>query len=485
MRILLNKAWNAVQPMSGDHRATLPTYDSVPGEPTSDEKLSPWAAPFRSLSSSRSSSRSASPDTDYETAARQTKNKGWIRLGAAGLCGLVAGVLLARGGAHDSVHYDGPTRTDVWKQYDIQEKSLETWQYGFGSTTISTLQAMVFAKQYDYEVLFTRGANPYGSYLDYFEPYQPTHCQITEDLYREEGTVELQAVTEEARRASEDAPHPDQTPRLRSSSGDTHPLNRFMRDTTFGPEELETLPKLDSSRPKPGPENVPDLYHQRFLQYSALTARYFQLNARIKARRDSLRLEMGLLDQGERPTIGMHFRGGDKLKHECRPSSQMSCGNITLHCETALDALRSFAPEYPNFRLHSMKARLVLMTAEPDALERIAAEPICHRHFDIEPFPRGGTDKSYKQADFYELSAETRLEDTQRFLAEADILANYVDATVVSANSNTGRLIFTRGGPTRAIDEYRIRSVDVPWHPMQFAPFAGFCDGTAGHCFPE
>lgn len=104
----------------------------------------------------------------------------------------------------------------------------------------------------------------------------------------------------------------------------THSLNRFMRDTTFRSEELDTLPQLDSSRPKPGPENVPDLYRQRFLQYSALTARHFQLNARIKARRDSLRLEMGLLDQGERPTIGMHFRGGDKLKHECRPSSQMS-----------------------------------------------------------------------------------------------------------------------------------------------------------------
>lgn len=104
----------------------------------------------------------------------------------------------------------------------------------------------------------------------------------------------------------------------------THPLNRFMRDTTFRSEELDTLPKLDSSRPKPGPENVPNLYRQRFLQYSALTARHFQLNARIKARRDSLRLELGLLDRGEQPTIGMHFRGGDKLKHECRPSSQMS-----------------------------------------------------------------------------------------------------------------------------------------------------------------
>lgn len=123
MRILLNKAWNAVQPMYADHRAALPTYDSVPGEPNSDEKLS-WAAPFRSLSSSRSSSRSASSDTDYETAARQAANKGWIRLGAVGLCGLLTGVLLARGGAHDSVHYDGPTQTDVWKQYDIREKSL-------------------------------------------------------------------------------------------------------------------------------------------------------------------------------------------------------------------------------------------------------------------------------------------------------------------------------------------------------------------------
>ena len=120
MRILFNKAWNAIQP---DHRAALPTYDSVPGESSSDEKLS-WAASFRSLSSSRTSSRSASPDADYETAARQAANTGWIRLGAAGLCGLVAGVLLARGGAHDSVHYDGPTRTDVWKQYHIQEKSL-------------------------------------------------------------------------------------------------------------------------------------------------------------------------------------------------------------------------------------------------------------------------------------------------------------------------------------------------------------------------
>ncbi|GAA5870621.1 hypothetical protein JCM3774_001705 [Rhodotorula dairenensis] len=476
MRFLLSKAWNAVHSPIREHGAGLPTYDSLPGEPHSDEKqrsayLSA-SSPFSTRSSSRSSGSHGS-DADGSTCVRA--GKGWARLGAAACGGLVAGIVLARSTAHDPIAFDGPTRTDVWKQYDIRETSLvgtkpikklpacertvvlewESWQYGFGSTTVSTLQAMVFAKRYNYEVLFSRSANPYGSYL------------------------------EEARDASEEAPHPDNTPRLRAWSGDTHPLNRFIRDTTFTSEDLETLPKLDSTRPKPGRDNVPDLFRQRFLQYSALTARHFQLNARIRARRDSLRFELGLLDNADRPTIGMHFRGGDKLKHECRPSAQMSCGNITLHCETALDALRSFAPEYPQFHLETNKARLVLMTAEPDALEKIASEPICHQHFEIVPFPRGGTDKPYKQADFYELSEATRLDDTQRFLAEADVLANYVDATVVSANSNTGRLIFTRGGPTRAIDEYRIRSIDVPWHPMQFAPFAGYCDGTTGHCFPE
>lgn len=183
-------------------------------------------------------------------------------------------------------------------------------------------------------------------------------------------------------------------------------------------------------------------------------------------------------------------------------------GNITLHCETALDALRSFTFAHPHFDIGRQKARLVLMTAEPDALERIQSEPICSRYFDVSAFPRGGTNKPYKQTDFYELSLDARIDDTERFLAEADILANYVDAAVVSANSNTGRLIFTRAGPSRTMDEYRVRSVDLSWHvrcpdqprpsvpfqvltapslqPMQFPPFAGVgCDGTTGHCFPE
>lgn len=130
----------------------------------------------------------------------------------------------------------------------------------------------------------------------------------------------------------------------------------------------------------------------------------------------------------------------------------------------ARDALQSFAPAYPSFDIKSSKVRLLLMSAEPDAPRLFQSEPICAEHFTVETFPHEGTDKSYVQSDFRAMPLEKRIEDTHRFLAEIDILANWVDAAVVSANSNAGRLIMTRGGPTRVINEHRVRSVDIPWH---------------------
>ncbi|BGP55207.1 hypothetical protein JCM8202_003789 [Rhodotorula sphaerocarpa] len=483
----------------------LPAYERLTGD-ANGKLRSPGEKPS-AYAWSLGSSGSTTPDPERTGTVSVTPRSQWLRVGTAAVVGLIAGAFLARSYSSRSGASIGPTRRDVWQQYDIKENTLvgtkhrvvddrpkcertlvlewETWQYGFGSTTISTLQAMLFAKEYGYEVLFSSEKNPYGAYLDFFEPHAPAHCRITPEMYQLDGTTELHKVTAEARRASDSAPNPSDTPRIRSSSGDTHPLNRYVRDTTFDMKALDSLPPLDSSRPMLGPDNVPALFRKRFLQYSALTAAHFQLNTKIRSRRDRLRYDLGVLERSEQPTIGMHYRGGDKLMHECRPSSRMSCGNITLHCETALDALRSFAFDYPHFKLGESKARLLLMTAEPDALSRLEAEPICMRHFEIVPFPRGGTDKPYKQSEFAELPLDARIDDTERFLAEADILANYVDAAVVSANSNTGRLIFTRAGPARAIDEYRVRSVDLPWHPMQFPTFAGLCDGTTGHCFPS
>lgn len=79
---------------------------------------------------------------------------------------------------------------------------------------------MLFAKEYGYEVLFSSEKNPYGAYLDFFEPHAPAHCRITPEMYQLDGTTELQKVTAEARRASDSAPNPSDTPRIRSSSGE-------------------------------------------------------------------------------------------------------------------------------------------------------------------------------------------------------------------------------------------------------------------------
>lgn len=128
MRILLNKAWNAIYP-GREHGAGLPTYDSVPSEPHLDEKRSAylWASSAGSASSASSQSlsrSSASHDSNGDGTARVHAGKGWARLGAAACGGLVAGMVLARHIARDPVAFDGPTRTDVWTQYDIKETSL-------------------------------------------------------------------------------------------------------------------------------------------------------------------------------------------------------------------------------------------------------------------------------------------------------------------------------------------------------------------------
>ena len=46
----------------------------------------------------------------------------------------------------------------------------------------------------------------------------------------------------------------------------------------------------------------------------------------------------------------------------------------------------------------------------------------------------------------------------------AEILSNHVDRTVLSPNSNLGRIIMTRAGPRRVKRRGIIRSVDIYWH---------------------
>ncbi|GAA5983225.1 hypothetical protein JCM11641_006856 [Rhodosporidiobolus odoratus] len=301
----------------------------------------------------------------------------------------------------------------------------ESFQYGFGSTAITVTQAAFFAKRHGYTVLFSRKANSYGSYLD----------------------------------------------SIRS-------LNWYVANNTYTMPDLDSLPDLSAVRAPAPLDNVPTLYRQRFFQFSALAKEHFTLNPRLQARVSQLVRQYGLDDPARQvPTIGVHYRGGDKLRDECHASEFISCGNITLHLQTALESIPSISSA------KSPKPRLLLMTVEPDAFEVFKADPLAS-NFEMVELERGGVNKAFVQDEWKSLPETDRLEDTHRMLTQGDLLANYVDAAIVSANSNSARLMFTRAGPARVLDESRVRSVDIPWHPVQWSPFKGRCDGTFGGCWP-
>ncbi|GAA5944735.1 hypothetical protein JCM3775_006482 [Rhodotorula graminis] len=433
--------------------------------------------------------------------------RGWARLAAVLVVGFVVGQYVSSGKS-GSGELRGDVREGLWSEYGNDEPSVvgtksidlslpvcertmlidwSTFGYGFGSTAVSVMQSATFAKMHGYTLLFSRGANSYGSYFDYFEPAVPSDCRIPEELhqpdyYRQEDgkTASLSKV------ADERPPKLEGIQRILAGSDGIYPINSYIRDTTFTMDTLETLPALDSSRPKPGPDLVPEIFRQRFAQWSALTHEHFSFNAVLQAKLERTLWELKLERPRTQPVVGVHWRGGDKLRDECRSSSQMSCGNVTLHCENAYDTLETVASDYPSFDRATSKARLLLMTTEPDALALFQAHPLCTAHFDISELDRGGSGKAFLQDDFRHLSEDDRRDDTQRMLVQTEIMANWVDAAVMSANSNTGRaLILLRGGPARAVDEYRLRSVDLYWHPVQFPPFKGRCDGTWGGCWPE
>ncbi|POY75527.1 hypothetical protein BMF94_1430 [Rhodotorula taiwanensis] len=415
---------------------------------------------------------------------------------------LLLGILLARASnLHGTATHEGDfaTETGVWADYGqfgdvrVGTKPLQVLEpcnrtlllqwarygSGLGSLVTASMQTILFAKAHNYELLFSREANAYGAFLDSFTPHSPRQCRITDDMYHHGYKVELHGVTSDAWKYAAPAQTPEEVDRLTLTEADIRVVNHWIRNTTFGNmSELDSLPATSGFAPVPGPDTVPALFRHRFLQYSALAAEYFQLNPTVRALRDKYKWDLGLEGTQERPIIGVHFRGGDKIARECRPSAHLSCGNITVHCMAAVEALSTFAPSFPSFALGTAKARLLLMSAEPDAPQLFRGDSICAQHFEVELFSHGGTHKSFDQLDFKAMTPEARIEDTHRFLAGIDILANWVDAAVVSANSNAGRMILARGGPSRVLDEQRIRSVDVPWHPFHMTPYAGLSDVT-------
>ncbi|GAA5914370.1 hypothetical protein JCM5296_004383 [Sporobolomyces johnsonii] len=362
---------------------------------------------------------------------------------------------------------------------------------GFGSTVTSVLQAAYFAKTYNYTVLFSRQPNAYGRYLDNFTPSQ-LDCYDPEELHQPDFYRNADGSFARLKDAVESNHTRDmlmEPSRLIAGIQDVQAVNTFVQSAIYNFSNLDYLPDLDASRPLFPDSNVPRLFERAFEDFSAFTRQHFSFNPALEARVSAVRAELALdKKEGTRPTVGVHYRGsvhyrgGDKVRDECQPSSQISCGNITLHCLTAWYSLPVGVTLHPR---DAFKPRLILMTTEADALDKFRADPVCSR-FDVHAMPdsHDGAD-GIEQTKFNELPVATSLEDLQSMLAQAEIRANHFDAAIVSANSYLGRLILARGGPARAIETHAIRSVDIYWHPSHFAPFKKACDGTTYNCFPH
>ncbi|GAA6027321.1 hypothetical protein JCM8097_002591 [Rhodosporidiobolus ruineniae] len=403
----------------------------------------------------------------------------------------------------------GDVRSGVWEQYgrhelapvgtkverpqgmpDCERVMVFAWErfrFGFGSVAVS---AMLFAKMFNYSVVFSRGANDYGHYRDHFLP-PPLTCW-PKDEYFDPVWYEHPAykgLTAHVKTIHEGLKNGEElwrtTPFILMDNYDIKPLASFARNASWGVEDLPNLPTISAFHPLPATSTVPPMFLQKFLQYSNIAKEIFTLSPIMRARVDEMVHKHGLDKPREVPTIGMHWRGGDKITGECRKSSQLSCGNITLHCETALETLATVSPSFPSFelsRLSPSKPRMLLMSIEPDALQVFKNEPLC-QSFDIVELERRPNDKHYNQDQWKLLPAEAKIEDARLLITQGDLLANYVDAAVVSANSNSGRFMMVRAGPARVTDKHLIRSVDIYWHPGQFPPFKN-CLGDSGGCYP-
>ncbi|GAA5901435.1 hypothetical protein JCM6882_006277, partial [Rhodosporidiobolus microsporus] len=397
--------------------------------------------PHHSGSSPRQRSRHHHP------LLRRVKEHAWVLV--AFVLGCLVGHAAWRGRAREapsSVAHD--VREGVWAEYGGEGKTalgtkvvkpegmpecertlLFDWArfpYGFGSTATSLLQAAFFARANNYTMLFSRGANGYGAYLDHFTP-APLSCWPQEEHYDPQWYLkpEVEGSTIHAYHIVKDMqdqvkPRTD-VDRVIVDLDDLYPLNWFVKNQTYDFGMLDSLPDMSATTPLSPADNVPSLFRQRFLQYSAVAREHLLLNPLMQARVGELVRKYGLDLERDVPTVGIHFRGGDKLATECRPSSKLSCGNVTLHCQTALSSLSSIAHLYPSFDADALSAspspapakpRILLMTAEPDALARFKADAVCQR-FEIVELPRRGGDKPFLQAEWKQLSELDRLEDTR------------------------------------------------------------------------
>ncbi|GAA5865313.1 hypothetical protein JCM8547_005052 [Rhodosporidiobolus lusitaniae] len=368
----------------------------------------------------------------------------------------------------------------------------DSWSIGIGSGMYTLTGAAIWAEDHGYEVLVSKGKNNYGQLSEYFSRREPT-CLVEDDMAYDpwkcrdgkDGCSMLFNYTT-GELLSEELPK-------RTGLGvwslyPVNPANRWISQKLFDFKSLEGLPAFDSQKPLPRYLSIPPALQPAYTRMQNTFNRYFTLNAAMEeiVEKKANELDLQKPTHDRVPVIGVHFRAGDKMVYECRPTSQMSCANVTLHLEGALDQLHA-AQERSTYlkplASGANKPKLVLLTAEADAFAnftRINNEKF-GGVFEIVKAPdvnKNSKDKSFKQQSFNSLPLEARIADAQDLLSNVAMLARRADGFVVSGNTNIGRVASLMSNRPMAVT-----NIDFNWHPTLFLLSYPKCNGL-GVCIP-
>ncbi|GAA6037479.1 hypothetical protein JCM8097_008208 [Rhodosporidiobolus ruineniae] len=369
----------------------------------------------------------------------------------------------------------------------------DSWGIGIGSGVYTLTGAAMWAEAHGYEVLMSKGTNNYGLHSEYFvtpEPncvvqderaYDPWKCRNGEDgcgLLFNYTTGEL--LHEEM---------PDRTALGVWSLYPVNPANQWISRTLFDFKSLEGLPRFDSQKPLPRYLTIPPAMQSAYRIMQGTFNRFFKLNPAMEKIVDQKAHELDLQKptRDRVPVIGVHFRAGDKMVYECKPTSMMSCANVTLHLEAAKEQLDAAYERYDFLQptaSNPNRPKLVLLTAEADAFAnftRVNDEQF-GRLFDIVAAPdvnKNSKEKSFVQSSFNSLPLEARIADAQDLLSNVALLARRADGMVVSGNTNIGRMAVLMANRPLAVT-----NLDFWWHPTLFLLSYPKCVGL-GVCIPS
>ncbi|SCV72785.1 BQ2448_4326 [Microbotryum intermedium] len=268
----------------------------------------------------------------------------------------------------------------------------------------------------------------------------------------------------------------------------------FFDQEREGLQRLQDVMQARNPKPSvlPASDTLPPPLIPAFEEYARILHSMWKPVPAILKDVERVKAMMGI--GGERPTIAVQVRLGDKAK-EYRHSNQFTentFGNLTAHLEvmhalydrmvgcpsTRAKPCYPLSPTARHFPIDK-RPRAILLTIEDDALENMARDAIAPPfEFDRTPAVIRSTGYTFTQHSFNRIPLKARVASGRALVRDLILAAKETDATVVTMGSNLGRLLSQIAGveamlgpPAKEVQHAggRIRSLDTPWYPTTWA----------------